>query len=301
MSRVTVIIVNWNSGALLRRCLDALPAAFHPQPQFSILNSQCSFDVTVVDNASTDDSVALGQGSPQAFRLIASKKNLGFARATNLALRHAAGDVVLLLNPDTEPRPGSLLELLAAFERHPRAGILGPTLRSPDGSRQPSVRGFPTLAALVLTLTRLARVFPRLPAMHRYLAADVAADVEAPVDQVMGACFAVRRAVLDAIGFLDEGYWIWFEEVDFCRRAKTHGWETWFIPSSVVLHHRAAAFRQVSPLVRSCWFARSALRYARKHLGLAATAVVILVIPLHLLTGLGASAWGLTSHTHARE
>lgn len=276
--RLSIVIVNWNSGPLLRQCLDALPAAC------SRGGERVDMDVFVVDNASQDNSVALAQRSRQPFDLQVLPANVGFARANNLALQRATGDVILLLNPDTEPRPGSLATLADFFVTHPRAGVVGPRLRNSDGTLQSSVRRFPTTAVLFLLLTRLAHVVPKLPALRRYFMSDFAHDRDEAVDQVMGACFAIRHSVLQTVGLLDERYWIWFEEVDYCQRARAVGWETWFTPRAEVVHYRAAAFRQVSAVTRAWWFSRSALRYARKHLGTPAALLVALSLPLSLLT-----------------
>lgn len=282
--KLSIIIVNWQSGALLRRCLDALPAAR--------AGSDITPEVFVVDNASTDDSVRRAQQSSQPFTLLPLPANVGFARANNCALARARGEVLLLLNPDTEPRPGSLVALVTAFQDHPRAGVVGGKLLNSDGSVQASVRQFPTALVLLLLLTRLARLFPNVPTLRRYHMADFGYDREVTVDQVMGACFAIRRETRDAVGPLDEGYWMWFEEVDYCRRARAAGWETWFTPRAAVVHHRATAFQQVSPLQRAWWFSGSALRYAAKHLGPFATLLVVLAVPVSLLTGLVATLFG---------
>lgn len=291
---LSIIIVNWNSGPLLRRCLDALPAASRGNSKLSTTNSQLGYEVWVVDNASTDDSLERARGSAQPFELLALTSNCGFARANNRAIRRTHGDIVLLLNPDTEPRSGSLAALADFFATHPQAGVVGPRLRNPDGTLQPSVRRFPTAAVLFLLLTRLAHVGLKLPALRRYFMSDFAHDREEAVDQVMGACFAIRRQTLDEIGPLDEGFRIWFEEVDYCRRALARGFQTWFTPSAEVVHHRAAAFRQVSAAARAWWFSRSALRYARKHLGIPAALLTLLAVPFALLTGLIATFAGAT-------
>lgn len=281
---LSVIIVNWNSGPLLRRCLDALAAATARAQAADYTAHRPEYAVCVVDNASTDDSIARARGSQQAFTLEALPENVGFARANNRALRTARSDLVLLLNPDTEPRPGSLAALVDFFAGHPRAGVVGLKLLNPDGTRQPSVRRFPTTLVLALLLTRLARLFPRLPAVRRYLMEGFTGQADTPVDQVMGACFAIRRTVLERVGLLDEGFWIWFEEVDYCRRVRNAGYEVWFTPTGAVVHHRATAFRQRSALWRSWQFSRSALRYAWKHRGLVSAAALCLLVPVGLAT-----------------
>lgn len=288
---LSVIIVNWNSGGLLRRCLDALPSACVPLSSAGSAahpagSPPLTFEVFVVDNASGDGSIAEAQRSAQPFELIALKRNIGFARANNRALKKARGEVLLLLNPDTEPRAGSLAELAEFFRLHPRAGIAGGKLLNPDGTVQPSVRRFPSTLVLALILTRLARVAPRLRPFRTYLMEDFSYTQDARVDQVMGACLAIRRDLLATVGTLDERYWIWFEEVDYCRRAGQQGREVWFVPSCEVIHVRATSFQQVSAVRRSWWFAGSALRYARKHQGVASALVLLPLVPVSLGTGL---------------
>lgn len=277
--KLSIIIVNWNTGDLLRKCLDALPAACSG-------NSQLSYEVFVVDNASKDDSFTRARESAQPFRDIVFPKNMGFAHANNAALREAKGEILLLLNPDTEPRPGSMRALVEFFSGHPRAGIVGGRLLYPNERLQHSVRAFPSPVVLALLLTRLAHFFPKLSAYRLYEMADFSYTHAVPVDQVMGACFAIRRDVVKAIGILDEGYWIWFEEVDYCWRAKSAGWETWFTPTVDVVHHHATSFAQVSLLWRAWRFSRSALRYARKHYGWLTAAALMTLVPISLASAL---------------
>lgn len=273
---LSVIIVNWKSGGLLRRCLDALPSACGP----------LTVEVFVVDNASGDGSIAEAQRSAQPFELIALERNIGFARANNLALKKARGEVLLLLNPDTEPRPGSLAALTEFFRLHPRAGIAGGKLLNPDGTVQPSVRRFPSTLVLALLLTRLARVSPRLRPFRAYLMEDFSYTQDARVDQAMGACLAIRRDLLLTVGTLDERYWMWFEEVDYCRRAGQQGREVWFVPSCEVVHALSTSFQQVSAVRKAWWFAGSALRYARKHHGVVSALVLLPLVPVFIGTGL---------------
>lgn len=274
--KLSIIIVNWNVGPLLRACLDALPAAC----------VGLSYEVFVVDNASTDTSVTEAQASIQPFTLLALPQNVGFARANNQALKRAGGDILLLLNPDTEPLPGSVAALVDFCATHKEAGVVGGKLRNADGSVQPSVRQFPTTLVLCLLLTRLARLFPNLQTLQQYLMKGFSYEREVTVDQVMGACFAIPKDAFQSLGLLDEGYWIWFEEVDYCRRARQLGYEVWFTPRAEVVHHQGAAFRAASPLWRAWRFSRSALHYAYKNLGPVAAGLVLLCIPVSLLTAM---------------
>ncbi len=273
MPELSVVLVNWNTGPLLRKCLDALPEA--------LAGSEA--EVLVVDNASTDQSIARAEGSLQSFRLFAMRSNLGFARANNIGIRQASGDVIVLLNPDTEPRPGSLRLLADFLRRHPRAAAVGPKLRHPDGTLQPSCRRFPTTLTFAFLFLKLHHLFPQAAPLRRYFMAEFSSEEETMVDQIMGACMAIPRRMLDRVGLLDEQYWIWFEEVDWCRRARLKGAEIWFTPAAEVVHHGGASFQRVLPIQKEWWFLESSLRYAARHLGLLAVAALLPLVPIALL------------------
>lgn len=281
--KLSIIIVNWNAGPFLRKCLDALPAA---------TGGAFPYEVFVADNASTDDSLRDARGSAQPFREIPLLTNAGFAHANNVALQRAKGDILLLLNPDTEPRPGSLAALVEFFHTQPRTGIVGGRLWNSDGTAQRSVRRLPSPTVLALLLTRLAWLFPKLAPYREYEMADFPYDQPMRVEQVMGACFAIRRAVLQALGPLDERYWIWFEETDYCARALKAGFDIWFAPSVEVVHHLATAFRQVSALRRAWWFSSSALKYAAKHFGWGWAVFLACLLPVNLLSAVPATLAG---------
>lgn len=279
---VSVVIVNWNTGELLRRCLDRLPAAL----------TGLSAEVLVVDNASSDQSIAHAEGSPQPFRLLPMISNLGFARANNVAIRQAKGDVIILLNPDTEPERGSLSTLVKFLHGHPKTAAVGPKLLNTDGSLQPSCRRFPTTLTFFLLFFKLPHVLPNVGALRSYFMRDFAHAVERPVDQIMGACMAIPRTALERIGLFDERYWIWFEEVDWCRRAASAGLEIWFTPQATVVHHGGVSFQQVLPVKKEWRFIRSSLRYTRSHIGWASAVMLALVAPFALvLDALAFTRW----------
>ena len=270
---ISVIIVNWNTGDLLRRCLDRLPAALTAK----------SSEVIVVDNASTDQSIALAEGSPQAFRLLSMKTNLGFARANNVGIRQAKGETVILLNPDTEPLSGSLSTLVDFLSTHPRAAAVGPRLLNSNGTLQRSSRRFPTFSTFALLFVKAHHLAPNVLPLRRYFMVDFAHDEDRRVDQIMGACMAIPRDALRRIGLFDERYWIWFEEVDWCRRAAAAGREIWFTPVAEVVHHGGVSFRQVLPVQKEWRFVRSSLRYAATYLGVGAFVLLLPLVPLALL------------------
>lgn len=257
---ISVIIVSWNVRELLKKCLESVF-------RFS---QNTNFEIIVVDNASSDGTVEmLRQNFPQV-TLITNAKNCGFAAANNQGIRQAKGRCVLLLNPDTEFIEDTLAKVVAKMESDPPIGVLGCQLLNRDGSIQPSVRRFPTVWSQLVILTKLHHVWPTL--LDNYLARDFDYPPPLPllgeeginvveVGQVMGAFFCVRREVFDKIGLLDEGYFIWFEEVDFCRRAKKAGYKVVYWPGTRVIHHGAQSFKRQMTIKKQWWFFKSALRY----------------------------------------
>ncbi|HLD25896.1 MAG TPA: glycosyltransferase family 2 protein [Candidatus Andersenbacteria bacterium] len=293
MTQIGISIVNWNTGELLARCLRSL-AALPDAERAGIA------EVVVVDNASRDRSVAqatvaAAENADQLrIRLVNLKENAGFARANNIAIerltRRSPDCHVLLLNPDTEVRTGALPVLLGVLERHERAGIVGPKLLNPDGTLQPSVRAFPSLGVFVCLFLKLHRLSPRLKLWQRYMQADFDYTREQPVDQVMGAAFLIRREVLKVLGGLDEAFWVWFEEVDFCKRARVAGWEAWYTPAGEIVHHGGVSFSQLSSWRRAIPWVRSSLHYASKHFTMIEQVVLLVLAPVALLLSLPA-AW----------
>lgn len=224
--QVSVIIVNWNTRNLLPLCLETLRTAAHA-------GAPIAYDVWVVDNASTDDSVEMVRTHFPDVHIIANRNNVGFAAANNQAMAQAEGDFFLLLNSDAVLMPGALHALLNVAANNPNAGIVGARLLNPDGTFQASHTRFPTLLREALILSTLGR---RLYGpMYPSAGPEVAAGPQR-VDYVEGACLLVRRAAWQAAGGMDEGYWMYAEEVDWCRRMAHVGWEVWYAPAATVLH-----------------------------------------------------------------
>jgi GT2 family glycosyltransferase len=172
-------------------------------------------------------------------------KNLGFAAANNQALKIVDAEFVLLLNPDTEVRPGVIDCLTRFLNEHPQAGVVAPQLLSTDGSIQKSCRAFPTFSGMLYELLGLSRLFPKAEKFREYKMLDWNHDDERQVDQPEGACLLIRKETLTQVGLLDEGYFMLFEEVDWCFRAKEAGWQIWFTPKAQVVHHYGQSIKQV--------------------------------------------------------
>lgn len=233
--RLSVVIVSWNTRDLLRRCLATL------RDELAGIDSE----VFVVDNNSADGSARMVEAEHGWVELIANEDNLGFARANNQAIKRSSGRFLLLLNPDTEVVPGAIRVLLDFLEAHGEAGVVAPQLINPDGSIQRSCRQFPTFTGMLYELVGLSRLFPNDPRFRQYKMLDWNHDDEREVDQPEGACLLLRRSVIDAVGLLDEGFFMLFEEVDWCYRIKQAGWQIWFTPRARIVHHYGQSIKQV--------------------------------------------------------
>jgi GT2 family glycosyltransferase len=254
-------------------------------------------EICVVDNASTDGSAAMVAADFPAVRLIANPGNFGFARANNQAIAATTAPYVLMLNSDARVSAGALRRLVARLESTPRAGLVGAQLRWPDGRFQYSHARFPSLGQEALMLTGLGRV---LYGRCYPSAAPVAGDRARAVDWVGGACMFARRTALEEVGGLDEGYWLYCEEVDLCLALHRAGWEVWYEPEAEIPHRRGASAHQLGP-EREVHLYRSRLRFFRKYYGpraarLFALQLLALTLPklgLHaLLRGLSGGRMG---------
>ena len=276
---LSVIILSWNVRDLLRKCLASLP---WDDPQVEVI---------VVDAGSADGSAeAARQEFPRA-RLMAQTENLGYTRGNNLGLRAANGRYLLILNPDTEAIGDALAQMVAYMDAHPQVGVLGPRLIGADGATQSTRRRFPTLATAFLESTWLQPFAPRSLLRH-YYAQDLPDDAISEVDWVMGAALLVRRQAYEQVGGFDEGFFMYSEEVDWCRRMKAAGWQVVYFPPACIIHHEGRSSEQV-PAATHIRFNASKVRYFRKYHGwLAAEALRLFLLGNFLFQlGLEAAKW----------
>jgi GT2 family glycosyltransferase len=221
LTDLSIVIVNWNTKEYLLRCLE------------SVFQSakRNSWEVMVIDNGSQDGSAREAKRLFPVIHLIANEKNLGFAKATNQGLKYSSGEYLLLLNPDTEVRREAIVKLVHFMENNPDVGVAGPQLLNGDGSRQNSIANFPSLATELLNKSLLRWIFPnRFPGKER----DYPEPIE--VESVIGACLLTRREAIERIGMLDEDYFLFFEETDWCYRMKKAGWKVYHVPQSKIVH-----------------------------------------------------------------
>lgn len=228
-AKVSVVVVSYQVRELLRTCLTSLRS-----------QAGAVVEVFVVDNASRDGSADMVASEFPEVHLIANANNHGFARANNQALALATGEILLLLNPDTEMPPGGLAALAGVFARNPRAGAAGLALRGADGSPQRSCHSFPGPFNMVLEAIGLHRLAIRFGIGTPY-EAPVPRSGEGAVDWVGGACMALSREAYTAVGGLDEESFMYGEEMDWSWRARERGLATVYSSAAVVLHHGEAS------------------------------------------------------------
>ena len=203
--RLSVVIVNWNTTALLEECLRSIEQ--HPP--------RVDHEVIVVDNASDDFDEAEFRAAFPTVRLIANQDNAGYAKGNNQGIAISTGDYVLLLNPDTQVTDGALDALLDFMDRHEDAAAAGAKLVRPDGTIDRSVRGFPYPAAIAWEFLGLSRLLPKSSTFGKYRMTSFSYTQEAEVDQPMGSCLIMRRKAIEDVGLFDEAFPIFFNEVDW--------------------------------------------------------------------------------------
>lgn len=270
---LSIVIVSFNTCELTHQCLTQVARYSH--------GLQC--ETFVVDNASTDGSADMVAREFPWVRLIRLKKNRGFAGGNNAALRHARGRYLLLLNSDAFLAPGVLAKTMAYMARHPGIGILGCKLTDPDGRLQPSARSLPNALNKILHITGLAGRFPRSRFFGRVDYSWWDHATPRSVGWVVGAFFLIRRQAMSQIGLLDERYFLYFEEIDYCLAAHRKGWQVVFFPDAAVVHlggqsavrsgHRVSTKGRQMITIRLT----SEYRYYRKWYGLAHVVTAALI------------------------
>jgi len=213
-------------------------------------------------------------------KLIANKENRGFAAANNQGIKKSQGEFILLLNPDTEILDNTLEKMVNFMHQHRDAGVAGCKLLNLDQTPQPSVRRFPSLWSQIIILSKLHHLFLKL--ISYYLALDLDYSKTQGVDQLMGAFFMIRRKVIEQIGLLDENFYIWFEEVDFCKRVKSKGWRIYYTPQAEIIHHQGQSFKQVLSFEKQKIFNKSLRYYFKKHHSFFAYLIISMISPISL-------------------
>jgi GT2 family glycosyltransferase len=265
--KLSVIIVSWNVADLLTACLDSVYASV---PDHDAL------EVIVVDSASSD-------GTPDVIRmhypqvtLLPQNENLGFTRCNNIGLETARGRYLLLLNPDTEVIRDALQQMTTYLDAHSDVGIVGPHTLNTDGSHQSTRRRFPTRLTAFFESTWLQGFAPR-GLLDRYYVTDQPDDGAFPVDWVQGSALMARREVYEQIGGLDTGYVMYYEELDWCKRARAASWQAAYLGTALITHHGGKSSEQTGAR-KHILYQNSKLRYFYKHHGAGFAAVLRLFL-----------------------
>lgn len=275
---VSIVSVNFKTKIQTERMLRSL-LAHRPS---------CSFEVFVVDNASGDDLSASASEFPEV-KFIKNEKNLGFAGGCNTAIRQAKGELIVLVNPDVVFDSDVFSEIENKMKQEPYVGVAGVSIKNLDGSQQDCVWHFPTPWNQFLMLIKAPHLFPNLKANRHWLMKDFDYSRSADVDQVMGAFLVIRRTVLEKIGLLDDGFFMWYEEVDFCRRAINAGWRVHYFADLSVRHEKGSSFTTITTLKKQAMIRQSLRRYFKKHYGFATWLALWFLNPLFVIAAFGAS------------
>lgn len=252
---VSIIIVNYNTRQLTLDCLESVYAsrtAYH-------------YEIIVIDNASHDGSVeAIRTAYPEVL-MIANGDNTGFAVANNQGMKVARGRYILLLNSDTVVQPDTLEVMIGFMDRRPEMGASGCKVILPDGSLDKACkRGFPTPSASFYYAFGLSRLFPDRPKFNQYQLGHLSPDDEYPIDCLVGAFMLVRREVVEQVGGLDETFFMYGEDVDWCYRIKEAGWGIYYYPRTYIVHYKGASARR-KPMKIVYEFHRAMWVFHRKH------------------------------------
>jgi len=285
MFDLSIVIVSWNVKELLRLCLASIDAG----------RGDLALETLVVDGNSADGSAEMVATEFPWVKLLPQSENVGFSKGNNIGLEQADGRYLLLLNPDAQIVGEALSKMVSYLEQHPELGALGPQLRYPDGGIQSSRRRFPSLLTGFFESTWLQALAPRA-LLRRYYVKDRPDHAISQVDWVMGACLLVRRDVYQQVGPLDEGYFMYSEEMEWQRRMGDAGWQVVYFPQAQVIHHEGKSSEQVAAQ-RHIYFQRSKLRYFRQYHGRWAAGTLRLFLLANYAWQLGLeAAKGLVGH-----
>lgn len=253
---VTIAIVNYNSSSMVLQCIQSVI-------EFC---GDVDYEIIVVDNASSDDSVEIIKASFPEHLLIENRRNLGFSKAVNQAFKASSGDYFFLLNPDARLISNIFPGMIEFFKSHPEVGIVAPRIVFPENNLHPSARRFITLPGAILDVFQINLYFPNNIVAKRFDYNRWQHDTVKKVDWVTGAAFLTKRKTFEDCGLLDERFFMYFEDMDYCMAVKEKGYETYFCPQFCVVHHHAQGGSDKLP-VRSVDYYISLHQYLLKHKG----------------------------------
>ena len=256
---LSVVVVTYQSRAHILECIRSLEPALRADGERTF-----TWDCVVVDNDSRDGGPELVERETPSVRVVRTGGNLGYAKAVNRGLAATTGRHVLVSNPDCVWAPGSISRLVAWLDTHARCGIAAPRIHNTDGSLEYSARSYPTpFAFLFNRYSLLSRLFPRNPWTRRYLLLDWDHDSPRSVDWVSGAAMLARRDAVTGVGGMDEAFFMFNEDVDWCRRMNLAGWSVDYVPDARVVHHIGASEGTSDRVILERH--RGMIHYFRKH------------------------------------
>jgi len=270
--KLSIIIVSWNVREDLLRCIRSIEEN----------KPSCTFEVIIVDNASTDGTVDIIQKHFSEISLIINIDNRGFAAANNQALKKSQSKYILFLGPDTIIHPKSLDILVRFMESNEDVGACGSKLLNCDGTIQPSVRRFPTFRAALYRHSAFRYLHLFRGQYNKWLMKDFKYDRQLDVDQLMGAALMVRRSIIDQLGGMDEIFFMYYEEVDLCYRIKQAGWRIVYVPNVEITHLGGRSAGQI-PAGKHIMAITSLLKFFKKYRGTFATAVFACIFKTALI------------------
>lgn len=279
MLDVSIVIVNWNGCELLSRCLQCVERTIR----------QSTYEVFVVDNDSTDGSQDMVRRDFPKVKLIANSENVGFARANNQAMQIAQGRYILLLNSDAFVKDNTVDHMVNFMDHHPDAAMSSSKLLYEDGRLQPSCARFPTLLSELIIAFGLDKLFARSKFFGSYMMTDWDYNSTRPVEVIMGAFMLVRTELVREIGMLDEAFFMYSEEVDWCYRFHQAGWKVYFVPDVETIHIWGGSSNAVKTetLLR---LYRSRVLFFRKHYGWLSALLYKGILSLNALLRVGPGA-----------
>ncbi|MFH0840438.1 MAG: glycosyltransferase family 2 protein [bacterium] len=249
--KLSIIIVSYKVREKLRENLQALFASV----------CDFNFEVFVIDNNSQDGTVEMVREEYPRVKLIANSQNTGFAYANNQVLKEVEGEYVLLLNPDMKVQPNTLQNMVDWMDNS-SAGIASCKLFNDRGELIRHVRRFPKFSDQLAIALKLPHLFPNI--LDKYILQDFDYDLAQEVDSVRGGFMMIRESVLKTLGIFDERFFLWFEEVDYCRRAKEKNIQVWYTPRAECLDYVGQSFKQVPTGITQKYFQNSMIAYFKK-------------------------------------
>ncbi len=284
---VSITIVTWNSEKYIKPCLLSILR----QKDFGFKD----FEIIIIDNNSKDNAISIIKNEFSEVLLIENSSNQGYARANNQGLKVAKGDFILFLNPDTQLQDNFFLPMLDFLERNKKTGAVAPKILNPDLSVQQSIRSFPDYPILFYEITGLSKFFPGHKIFGKWRMVYFNYNQLSEIDQPMASCLLVRKRTVDDIGYFDEDFPMFYNDVDFCFRLKEAGWQIYYLPESVVIHERGASTKQVrAKMIFSMH--KSLYHYFRKHdTGKSFKIKKLFLSPLFIFTAIFRASWSLLS------